>query len=327
MHLTRISAVFSRLHVVIVALACGVGAGSAPAQQAASQADGAALLQAGKAAEARDAFEAALSAEPNNAEAQAGEVAASEHLALEARAAGKMNDALQTLLRAQQFAPHNARLLFDLGILEDQMRLFTDADKSLAAAEQLNPGDPNILYGLARVKMDLGQLAPAEEKMQAYLKLRPNDASAHYGLGRIYQVGLQFDKAQAEFARSVELQPVQTESYFELGDLALKQGDFGEAIKQFSKTLERDPKHGGALEGTGEAYFRQKHYDQAKDFLERAIAAAPDYAPCHYYLGLTLARLGRKEDSERELATAAKQADAENKNSATHMQLTPAAKP
>ncbi len=310
-----------------VALVAGVYAAPAPAQQPAGQADGTALLAAGRVAEARDAFEAALSAEPNNAKAQAGEVAASERLALEARAAGKMNDALQTLLRAQQFAPHNARLLFDLGILEDQMRLFTDADKSLAAAEQLNPGDPNILYGLARVKMDLGQLAPAEEKMQAYLKLRPNDASAHYGLGRIYQVGLQFDKAQAEFARSVELQPVQTESYFELGDLALKQGDYDEAIKQFGKTLERDPKHGGALEGMGEAYFKQKHYEQAKDFLERAIAAAPDYAPCHYYLGLTLARLGRKEDSERELATASKLADAENKNSATHMQLSPAAKP
>ena len=298
------------------------------AQQPVAQTDGAGLLAAGKAAEARNAFETTLSADPNNAEAQAGEVAACEHLALEARAAGHMNDALQALLRARQFVPHNARLLFDLGIVEDQMRLFKDADQSLTAAQELSPSDPNILYGLARVKMDLGQLGPAEEKMQAYLKLRPNDASAHYGLGRIYQIGLQFDKAQAEFALSVELQPVQTESYFELGDLALKQGNFDEAIKQFSKTLERDPKHGGALEGTGEAYFKQKHYDQAKNFLERAITAAPDYAPCHYYLGLTLARLGRKEDSERELATASKLADAENKSSATHMQLaSPVTKP
>ena len=309
---------------VTLALACALQ--SAVAQDA--QADGAALLKAGNAAAARDAFEAQLQANPGNREAQAGEVAASERMALEARAQGRMSDALQTLLRAQQLVPENVRLLFDLGIVEEEMSLYTDADKTLAAAAQLNPNEPLILYGQARVKMDLGQLAAAEEKMQAYLKLRPDDASAHFGLGRIYQIGLQFDKAQAEFMRSAELKPVQTESYFEMGDLALKQGEFDEAIKQYAKALERDPKHGGALEGTGEAYFKKKDYATAETFLERAVAAAPDYAPCHYYLGLTLARLGRKEDSERELATAGKLANAENKRSATHMQLaTPATKP
>jgi tetratricopeptide (TPR) repeat protein len=208
------------------------------------------------------------------------------------------------------------------------MRLFHDADKSLAAAAELDPGNAMLLYAQARVKMDLGQLDPAKEKMQAYLKLRPDDAGAHYGLGRIYRLGMEFDKAQAEFQRSIELQPTQTESYYELGDLALKQGNFAEAIAQFSKTLERDSKHGGALEGAGEAYFKQKQYERAKTFLERAVAAAPNYSPSHYYLGLTLARLGRKEDSERELETAAKLADAENKNAAMQYQLlTPTATP
>jgi tetratricopeptide (TPR) repeat protein len=290
-------------------------------QAPASLPEGNALLQAGKASEAREAFEHILARDPANSEAQAAEVAACERLALDARAAGHMDDALQILLRAKDFAPRQARLLLDLGILEEQMRLYKDAEQALAAAEELNPDDPNILYGMARVKMDLGQMKPAEEQMISYLKLRPDDASAHFGLGRIYQVGLQFDKARAEFMRSVELQPLQTESYYELGDLALKQGDLDEAIAQFNKTLTRDPKHGGALEGCGEARFKQKQYREAKEFLDRAVAAAPDYPPAHYYLGLTLARLGLGEDSKRELAIAARLADAENKQSASHLQL------
>jgi tetratricopeptide (TPR) repeat protein len=294
----------------------------ASAQSSSGPADGASLLQAGKYGEARDAFEAVLGSDPQNATAQAGDVEASEHLALQARAAGHMDDALQTLLRARGVVPRNARLLFDLGILEDEMSLFQDADKSLAAANALNPGDADILYGMARVKMDLGQLAPAQEEMEAYLRLRPDDASAHFGLGRIFQIGLQFDKARAEFMRSIALEPVQTESYFELGDLALKQGNFDEALAQFNTTLARDPKHGGALEGSGEALFKEKKYAQAGSFLERAIAAAPDYAPSHYYLGLAYGRLGRKEDSERELALAAELADKQNHSSAGRLELT-----
>jgi tetratricopeptide (TPR) repeat protein len=285
---------------------------------------GAVLLQSGKASEARDAFESVLQVDPSNKEAEEGEVAASEQLALQARKEGRMNDALTYLVRAQQFVPKNERLLFDLGIQEDDMHLYQDADRTLTVAEQLNPGDPNVIYALARVKMDLGQLSAAEEKMQAYLKLRPGDASAHYGLARVYQLGLQFDKARVEFQRCIELQPVQTEAYYQLGDIALGQGNFTEAIAEFGKTLARDPKHGGALTGTGQAYFKQKQYVQAEEFLQRAVAAAPNYETGHYYLGLTLARLGRKEDSERELSLATKLADEAARTARSGIQSSPA---
>ena len=289
--------------------------------QAQSTPDGQALLSAGKAPEARAVFEAILTTNPADTQAQAGEVQASESIALQARAAGQMDDSLRALIRAKNFAPGSGQLLYDLGILEDQMRLFHDADESLAQAEKLMPPDPKLLYAIARVKMDLGQLAPAEENMLAYLAAQPDDASAHFGLGRIYQIGLNFEKAKIEFARSIELKPVQTEAYYELGDIALKQGDLAQAIDQFNKTLARNPQHGGALEGAGEAEFKLKKYDDAKAFLQRAIAAAPDYPPCHYYLGLTLARLGQKEESQKELETASRMS--EQQNSTGPMRLQP----
>lgn len=286
------------------------------------QPDGAALLSAGKDAEARAAFESVLAADPANLEAQSGEVAASEHLALSDRAAGKMTDALQTLLHAQKFAPQNARLDYDLGILEDEMHLYSEAQKSLAAAEQLHMDDPGLLYAEARVLLDEQQLAPAQEKMQAYIRLRPSDASAHYGLGRIYQMGLQFDQAKAEFEESIRLQPEQTEAWYQLGVIALGLNDFEGALTDFGKTLARNPKHGGALAGSGQACYRLKRYPQALAWLDQAVAAAPEYQPAHYYRGLTLARLGRKDESERELATATKLADQQNKAEGTRYQLT-----
>lgn len=302
---------------IFPAILAAVGAS---AQNAAP--DGSAWLQQGQFAQAREAFESALQADPANATAQAGEVAASEHIALDQRAAGHLPDALQTLLRAQKVAPQQARLDYDIGILEDEMQLFPEAQKSLAAAEQLHFDNPALLYAEARVLLDEQQLEPAKQKMTAYLSLRPNDATAHYGLGRIDQMGLHFDEARAEFQESLRLQPEQTEAWFQLGQIALAQNQFDEALTDFSRTLARNPQHGGALAGSGQACYRLRRYADALAWLDKAIAAAPDYQPAHYYRGLTLARLGRKEESEQELATASKLADAQNKKDSTRYQLT-----
>jgi len=308
---------------VAVALA-GLAAGG---QSVPSLDDGIALMQQNKLSDARAVFESILQRDPQNHNAEDQEVIVIERLALDQRAGNHMVEALQVLLDGQKVVPGSARLAYDTGILEDEMHLYSEAAKSLATAQQLHMDDPTLLYAMARVQMDAGQLEPAEQSMQKYLEQRPGDASAHYGLGRIYQLGMQFDKARAEFRESIRLQPVQSESWYQLGDIALKQQQYDEALTDFSHTLERNPRHGGALAGSGEAFFREKQYNKALDFLDRAIAAAPDYQTGHYYRGLTLARLGRKEESEKELATAAELADAENKKSATRYQLTVPGRP
>jgi Flp pilus assembly protein TadD len=279
------------------------------------------LRESARPSESREEFERVLEDHPDNAAAQEGEVDVTERLALAARAKGHRDEALADLLRAEKFAPENVKLLFDLGVLEDEMQLYLDADKTLAHLESLRPGEPNILYAVARVKLDLGQLEPAEQKMLAYLKSRPDDASAHFGLGRIYRQGLQLDKAQREFERSIELQPHQTEAYFQLGDVKLEQKNYQDAIANFSKTLLGNPKHGGALAGTGIAYYRQKQYDKAAQFLEEATYTAPEYQPGHYYLGLTLARLGKVEASQHELSIATELAEKDNKRDAGRLRI------
>jgi tetratricopeptide (TPR) repeat protein len=279
------------------------------------------LQSVGRNDEARDLYEQILESDAANADAREGMASTSERLALTARAAGHRDEALADLLRAKKVEPNDPRILYDLAILEDEMSLLKDADKVLDQLVSISPDDPNVLYARARVKFDLGQLDPALIAMQAYLKMRPLDASAHYGLGRIYLMQLQFDKAREEFQQSISIQPKQSEAYYQLGQTNLDQDNYSEALELFHKTLERDPKHGGALTGIGIAYFKQKQYDSAAQWLTNAIQAAPDYQPAHYYLGLTLGRLHRTDDSNRELQLAAALADQDNKRSASRLQL------
>jgi tetratricopeptide (TPR) repeat protein len=112
------------------------------------------------------------------------------------------------------------------------------------------------------------------------------------------------DEARAEFERSIQLQPVQTESYYQIGQIELDAHQDAKAEPLFRKALERDPSHGGSLTGLGVLAFRAKEYAKAEQYLAAAEKAAQDYGPAHYYRGLALARLGRRDEADAELRTA-----------------------
>ncbi len=252
-------------------------------------------------------------------------VKAAETAALQQRSAGDKDGALATLLAAKAAFPDSFTLLLDLSILEDELRLFRDAEHDVQEARSIHPGDLKALYAEARVKMDLQDMASAERDMRLYLKGRPEDATAHYGLGRILQITQRSDEAKAEFERSIGLSPNQAESYYQIGQMALDHGDYAAAQQECRKALQHDPKHGGALTALGIAAFRLKQYPEAVQSLSEAIAAAPEYQPAHYYYGLALGKAGQKEASERELKIAAAMADEQNRREAQHLELAPGA--
>jgi tetratricopeptide (TPR) repeat protein len=294
----------------------------------AAEANARILTQSGKLEQARDIYERVLLLRPNDVEAQNGMASTSEQLALAQRNSGQMNAALDILMRAQRSEPENRRILLDLGILEDEVMLYQEASKTLDHLEALGNIDPNAFYALARTDMNLGRLDQAQQQMEQYLKLRPQDASAHYGLGKIYAMGQQFPMAEQELRQSIAIEPKQSESYYELGQVLLEENQLEPSIAEFQVTLQRDPKHGGALVGLGIAYFKMRKYNEARNWLIKAIQAAPEYQPGHYYLGLTLARLGDATQSKAEFAIATSLAAQDAKKASSRvMILNPEAQP
>jgi Flp pilus assembly protein TadD len=254
--------------------------------------------------EAMKSFEVVLQDDPHNAEARRGEVKAALAAALQAKHAGDDDGTLVYLVRARKYVPDDPGLLFDFGVQADGMRLYKDAEEALNKSLELRPGDARTIYALGHLELDEGKVPQAEAHLREYLKLRPDDASAHYGLGKLLHMVGRNEEAKAELRRSTELLPLQTESYYELGDIELNLEHDEEAAAFFQKVLGRNPKHGGALTGMGMVAYRKKDYATAETYLHSAVLAAPDYSPAHYYHGMALARLGRKEEAEKELAQA-----------------------
>jgi tetratricopeptide (TPR) repeat protein len=262
------------------------------------------LLEEHQDPEAMDRFETVLTLNPQDKEARAGELSAVTELAVSARQAGRPDAALLALQHARTKLLDDPKLLLELGIQNTEMGLLPDALEALQNAQTIAPNDSDVLYALSRVELEEQHMPAAEAHLRAYLVMRPNDASAHYGLGHILAMEQRSEDARAEFEHSIQLQPVQTESYYQLGQIELEYQHDSQAEPLFQKVLARDPTHGGALTGMGILAFRKKAFVEAEQYLSGAEKTMPDYQPAHYYRGLVLARLGQKEESQRELLLA-----------------------
>jgi len=229
-----------------------------------------------------------------------------ELLRADARAALASNPekALSSLLQARKQSPENADVQFELGMVSLRMALYADSIEAFQKVLGTRSDDSSALYGLGRAQMGAGKFVDAKTTFTRYVHDRSNDPSGHYALGMVLQVLQESRQARTHFEQSIALKPAQTESYFRLGLLDLDESQWDDAVRNFQIVLDRAKNHAGALTGMGRVAFQRKHYQQAADLLQSAIAADASLREAHYFLGLTYARLNRKEESDRELQTA-----------------------
>lgn len=249
-------------------------------------------------------FEEALRIKPHSVEAKTSLIAALEAAASEALTAGASEKALAHLIRARAFDSSNPDTAFKFAIVALRLSLYDDATQALTFALAKRPAAPTYIYALARALMGKGELLKAEKLFRQYLSLRPNDATGYYGLGYVLTLQKKSAEAEQQFNKSLALLPAQTEAPYQLGLITLANGDTETAAKWFERVLARAPNHAGALLGMGLVSFQRKDYVAARDNLERSIALDAAPVKAHYQLGLTYARLGEKEASERELKLA-----------------------
>ena len=219
---------------------------------------------------------------------------------------GDLEQALALLMDARKLDQGDADVQYEFGMVALRMSLFSDAIDAFNQVLKLRPDDAAALYGLGRAKMSVSRFDDAQQAFERYVQRRPMDASGHYALGFTYQALQRTSDARAEYERSIAIQPRQTESGFQLGLMELEEGNARGAAARFEQVLKRAPQHAGALTGMGRVKFQEKDFAGAASLFEKATASNPELREAHYYLGLADARLGRKEESQKELEIASR---------------------
>jgi tetratricopeptide (TPR) repeat protein len=261
-------------------------------------------VQMGRPEEAVPQLREAVRLDPARSDASGALVRILQDQARAASATGNSEKALALLMDARKSAPDNPDVNSELGTIALQMSLWQDAVEAFQRTLRMREDDPLALYNLGRAFMGLSQFEIARQQFARYVAVRPDDASGHCALGMTLAALELVPEARKQFERSIALAPAQTESYFRLGLIDLDAKDLDEAARNLHQVLSREPKHAGALSALGRVAFEQKRYPEATDLLQRAIASDESLREAHYYLGLTFARVGRKEEAEAQLQIA-----------------------
>jgi len=261
-------------------------------------------VQTGRQADAVPQLREGLRIDPTRTDASAALVYIWRDAAWVAANAGDFEKALALLIDARKLAPDNPDVQFAFGMVALKMSLPTDAIEAFQKTLKLRDKDPMALYGLGRAFMGLSKFEDARVQFARYTELRPADASGYCALGMTLAALERSAEARIQFEKSIAITPAQTESYFRLGLLDIDSKDLDSAASNLHRVLDRDSKHAGALAALGRVEFERKHYTEAADLLQQAAAIDDSLREAHYYLGLTFARMGRKQESNAQLQIA-----------------------
>jgi YaiO family outer membrane protein len=241
----------------------------------------------------------------------------------EARQAGRVDQAIETLTRAAGMAPDDADTQLQLGLALFAKQRFAEARTAFGRALAIAPSYDDARFGLVRIALASRALDEAERELKS---LRQGGADA----AELKVLQGQLDAARAPAptpvpnaqtsapeapVRGAEAGPARTEAQvrseaptrteaqrlFLEGQAARRAGRFDLAVERFSKAAALAPEDSDAQVELGQALIPRRRFREAAAAFRRALELAPAYGDAR----LGLARIAyyekRPAEAEREL--------------------------
>lgn len=209
--------------------------------------------------------------------------------------------ALKSLAEAVTALPANrelragyARLLVDAKRMDEARRQFQ------ILAEQ-NPKDPDALFALGVLATDAKQYDEAVAHLTQVLQLGARTADVYYELGRVEELRKNYPKAKDWYAR-VNSEDRYLNAQVRVGLMLARMDDFAGMNAHFDRLRQNDPEEAASLFVSQAEVLREvKHYQQAYDLLDQAVAQNPDNKDLLYSRALLAERVNRLDVLERDL--------------------------
>jgi tetratricopeptide (TPR) repeat protein len=209
--------------------------------------------------------------------------------------------ALQTLKRALALAPNSEDVLAAYAQVSLAARAPVPAILALEPLTRMCPTVAQYHYLLGVALMQAGDMEAAELSLREAEKIEPDRALTLVALGLALNSRKRYQEARPFLERGVEREPDNVEAMAALAESEEGLGDPASAEAHARRALERAPANGTANLVIGLLRMKQERYTEARDALERAVAADPAAAKTHYQLSLAFARLGDETSSRQHL--------------------------
>jgi tetratricopeptide (TPR) repeat protein len=258
------------------------------------------LYQKGNFHDATSAFANAAEQNPNDLEAMKMEGASLFRM-------GRSAEAIPLLEKAKNASQRqNVDPEYVLGLCYLDTNRYDDARHAFASQYEFPPDSAQAHLLEGRLLIRRGYLPPAEKATLKALELKPDLPLAHLQLGQIALARNDLSAAIAQFTTERNLNPMFGTVYDRLGDAYLRDGDFANAQKSLDRAIVLEPTINIPYILLGKVMLEQDDALLATMYLKRAIEMDDKNSMAHALLGRAYRSLGRTEDAEVELRTAAK---------------------
>lgn len=148
-----------------------------------------------------------------------------------------------------------------------------------------------------------GSSTQAVAAFERAVKLQPTHADARLNLANAQLLAGNAEAALKEAQEVIALDNDSAAGHFVAGCALNRLGNFLEAVKELQMSRDLDPSVAATSFQLGMAHLQLKQYQEAADAFQVAIDLEPEHLSAHYNLSQALARLGRDEESKKELET------------------------
>ena len=252
---------------------------------------------------------------------------------LEARQAGRLDEAVRELRAAAAISSELPEVFLTLGELEHRLKQWPAAAEAFEKALELKPGVPGVnpLLGLdylmmGRYEEAIATLEKAREEPQAdpdtefWLGLalletgrneraipflekardaQPEDPDRLFYLGRAYQ------RAAAQVqSQLLAAAPDSARAHLAMAEDHAYNGRADMAVEEYQRTAEIDPSMPGVRGAIGELQAADGKYEEAAESYRQELELSPHNPTVHYRYAVVLQQLARNEEAAAHLRQA-----------------------
>ena len=222
-------------------------------------------------------------------------------LARRQSADGDAAAALDSLRQARAVAPNSEEVLSAFAQVALAARMLLPAIVTLDSLTRICPTVAQYHYLLGVAFMEGGDIPAASDALAEANRLEPERSITLLALGLALNGRKQYAEARAALRHGLELDPDHLETIAALAEAEAGAGDLREAESHARRVLARASTHATAHFVIGLVLMHQERYADARDALERAVAAGASSPAAQYQLSLACARLGDEAAAQAHL--------------------------
>ncbi len=187
--------------------------------------------------------------------------------------------------------PDNPDVVYEMGLLLQQLRRPADALPYFVQHLALTGGEAQTLVQLGKVYTDLGRLDEAETALRRSLA-EGDDAVGFYNLGLVLEQRGRDGEAESHYRRAIAVNPGLASAHNNLGSLLARRGRTADAAGHLRESIRLDPGSPDAYTNLAAVHLARGEVEDAAGAARQAIAADARHADAYVNLGVALARQG-----------------------------------